>query len=67
MYALTKTEKNNQESGTNEKQEIVELTQEPSAKKSLKDICAEIPVQIKTRVHFQEAPKTSLLKECHGF
>ena len=41
MYALKKTEKNNHESGTNEKEERVELTQESNAKKSRMTLCAE--------------------------
>lgn len=58
MYALKKTENNNQESRENEKQEIVELTWEFSTKKSPNDIvCRKQCVQIKTEGHFWEAPK----------
>lgn len=61
MYALKKTEENNHESGTNEKEERVELTQESSAKKSPNDtVCRKQSVEIKTGDHFQEAPKRIL-------
>lgn len=53
MYALKKTEKNNHESGTNEKEERVELTQESNAKKSPNDtVCRKQSVKIKTGDHF---------------
>ena len=60
--SLKKTENNNLESGTNEKQEIVELPQESSAKKYLNDIvCRKQSVKIKTRDNFQEAPRRKSL------
>lgn len=59
MYHSRK-QNNNQESGTNGKQE--KLNQESSAKKSLNDImCRKQYVQIKTGNHFQEVPRRKSL------
>lgn len=41
---------------TNNKQEIVELTQKFNARKSPDDMCKKKFIQIKTGGHFQEAP-----------
>lgn len=53
MFVLKKTENNDQESGANEKQEIVALSWEFSAKKSLSAIvCGEQSVPIQAEGHF---------------